>query len=223
MARMARAVAPGYPHNVIQRGNRNQPVFLEEGDYALYCGLLKAQCAGAGTAVWGYCLMPDHVHLILRPAEADSLRAAVAETHRRYAKQINAREGWRGHLWQDRFASFAMDEAQLIACGHFVESNPVRAGLAERAEDWEWSSARAHLAGADDDLVTVAPMLDKVDDWAAYLARRLSDESIERLRKHGRSGRPAGSDAFVHDLEELLGRGLRPGKPGRPRKTAENP
>jgi putative transposase len=220
MARLARAVAPGYPHHVIQRGNRRQQVFFEDGDYVAYRELLAAQCERAGVAVWAYCLMPNHIHLILVPAEPDGLRAAVAETHRRYSRRINSREDWRGHLWQERFASFAMDEVHLIACAHYIEMNPVRGGLAGAPEDWAWSSARAHLAGADDELVAVAPMLDLVDDWAAYLQRQLSDDSIERLRRHGRSGRPAGGDGFVRGLEQQIGRRLRPGKPGRPRKPA---
>jgi putative transposase len=159
MARLARVVAPGVPHHVTQRGNRRQPVFFGDEDYATYIGLLAAGCRAAGVAVWAYCLMPNHVHLILVPGDAGGLRAALGEAHRRYTRQVNFREGWRGYLWQGRFASVAMDEPYLLAAARYVELNPVRARLAERAGDWRWSSARAHLDGRDDALASVAPLL----------------------------------------------------------------
>jgi putative transposase len=113
MARLARVVAPGVPHHVTQRGNRRQPVFFGEDDYLAYRSLLAEGCRTAGVEVWAYCFMPNHVHLILVPSDTDGLRAALGETHRRYTRFINEREGWRGHLWQERFASFPMDESYL--------------------------------------------------------------------------------------------------------------
>ena len=120
MARLARVVAAGLPHHVTQRGNRRQKVFFGEGDYEIYRGLLAEGCRAAGVAVWAYCLMPNHVHLILVPSDADGLRAALGEAHRRYTRQVNLREGWRGYLWQGRFASFPMDESHLLACARYV-------------------------------------------------------------------------------------------------------
>ena len=169
MARIARIVVPGHPHHVTQRGNRRLEVFFEADDYRAYRSLLAEYCARAGVAVWAYCLMPNHVHLILTPEHPDGLRAALGEAHRRYTRRINFRKGWRGHLWQERFHSFAMDEDYLLACARYVELNPVRAGLVKRAEDWPWSSARAHLAAADDGLVTVEPMLAREAAWRSFL------------------------------------------------------
>src|SRR5260370_30402747 len=136
----------------MQRGNRGQPVFFGDEDYATYIGSLAAGCRAGGVAVWAYCLMPNHVHQILVPGDAGGLRAALGEAHRRYTRQVNFREGWRGYLWQGRFASVAMDEPSLLAAARYVELNPVRARLAERAGDWRWSSAPAHLDGCDDAL-----------------------------------------------------------------------
>ena len=82
-------------------------VFFGDDHYCAYLALLAEWCDAAGTRVWAYCLMPNHIHLILVPATEDGLRAALGETHRRYTRRINAREGWRGHLWQERFHSFA--------------------------------------------------------------------------------------------------------------------
>ncbi|MDH3597367.1 MAG: transposase [Rhodospirillales bacterium] len=214
MARFARVVVPGVPHHVTQRGNRRLETFFNDGDCRAYLDLLAEHCAAAEVAVWAYCLMPNHVHLILVPRDADGLRRALGEAHRRYTRRVNFREGWRGHLWQERFHSFAMDEAHLLAAARYVELNPVRAKLKRRARDWRWSSARAHLAGKDDALVAVAPLLELVPDWRAFLAGGLEEEALEALRRHTRTGRPLGSPAFLEALEARLGRRLRPGKPG---------
>src|ERR1051325_8431586 len=123
MPRAARLVIPGFPHHVTQRGNRRQRTFFGDRDYALYLKLLRFWCARAGTSVWAWCLMPNHVHLVLVPAAADGLATALAPVHRRYTWAINQREGWRGFLWQSRFASAPMDEAHLHVCLRYVKLN----------------------------------------------------------------------------------------------------
>ena len=105
MARLARVVVPGLPHHVTQRGNRREAIFFQDGDHEIYLDLLAEQTLKAEVAVWAYCLMPNHVHLILKPAHADGLGRAVGEAHRRYTNFINARGRWTGHLFQSRFAS----------------------------------------------------------------------------------------------------------------------
>jgi len=110
--------------------------------------------------------MPNHVHLVAVPGSADGLMKAIGEAHRRYTRRKNFREGWRGHLWQGRFGSFVMDQSYLVAAVRYVEMNPVRAKLAERPQDWKWSSAAAHYKGADDGLVQVKPLLKMCGgDW----------------------------------------------------------
>ena len=221
MARLARVVAAGLPHHVTQRGNRRQPVFFGDADYEAYSGLLAEGCRAAGVAVWAYCLMPNHVHLILVPSAADGLRAALGEAHRRYTRLVNFREGWRGYLWQGRFASFPMDESHLLAAARYVELNPVRATLAAAARDWPWSSARAHLDGRDDGLVMVRPLLDLVADWREFLRGGLSEDEHEAIHAGERTGRPLGSAKFVARLEKRLKRPLARQKPGpKPEKRA---
>jgi putative transposase len=95
-------------------------------------------CDRYGIAVWAYCLMPNHAHLVVVPSDEDGLRLGIGEAHRRYTRRINFRKGWRGHLWQGRFGSCVMDEPHLLAAVRYVETNPVRAGLAV-------SSGDAHL------------------------------------------------------------------------------
>ncbi|MGE3475278.1 MAG: transposase [Rhodospirillaceae bacterium] len=214
MARLARVVAPGVPHHVTQRGGRRQPVFFGDDDYLAYRALLAQGCESAGVEVWAYCLMPNHVHLILVPSDEDGLRAALGETHRRYTRFINEREDWRGHLWQQRFASFPMDESYLLACARYVEQNPVRAKLVRRARDWRWSSARAHLERRSDGLVDVNPLLEIAPDWAALLGSPLDGEDYESLRAGERTGRPLGPKRFIGQLEKRLKRPLAKQKPG---------
>ncbi len=221
MARLARLVIPGLPHHVTQRGNRRQQTFFNDGDYAAYLELMAEWCREEGVEIWSYCLMPNHVHLIAVPKTEDGLRRAIGEAHRRYTRRINFREKWRGYLWQGRFASFIMDEPYLLAAARYVELNPVRAKLVDRAREWPWSSAKAHLSGRDDRLVKVAPLLAMVGDWKAFLRSALPEEELRDLREHGRTGRPLGSSAFLDRLESLVGRVLKPQKPGpkpKPRK-----
>ncbi len=219
MARLARVVAPGVPHHVTQRGNRRLETFFSKADYQAYIGLLAESCAKAATEVWAYCLMPNHVHLILVPSHPDGLRAALGEAHRRYTRRINQRQGWHGHLWQERFHSFPLDEPHLAAAARYVERNPVRAGLAKRPEDWVWSSARAHLDGRDDALVRVGPLIERFPDWRGYLGDDVDAAALKTLRQHGRSGRPLGSARFVARLETKLDRHIGSGRRGRPPKT----
>lgn len=223
MARLARLVVPGMPHHVTQRGNRRQHTFFNDDDYAAYLELMAEWCREEGVEIWGYCLMPNHVHLIATPKTERGLRRAIGEAHRRYTRRINFREKWRGYLWQGRFASFVMDEPYLLASARYVELNPVRAGLAGAAADWPWSSARAHLKGRDDRLVKSARLTAMIADWRAFLDSATPEEELRDLREHGRTGRPLGGPSFLDSLESRVGRVLRPQKGGRPRKLCKVP
>jgi len=189
MPRAARLVVPGIPHHVTQRGNRRQPTFFVDADYQRYLALLRHWCAKAGTQVWAWCLMPNHVHLVLLPTRPDGLGAVLGAVHRRYTWEVNQREGWRGFLWQGRFASFPLDEAHLHACLRYVELNPVRARLVDRPEAWRWSSARGHLGLADDPLTDTAPARARIDDWRSFLDAGLDPADHSSLQAAERSGR----------------------------------
>lgn len=213
MVRIARVIAAGYPHHVTQRGNRRQQTFFNDEDYAVYLELLSEWTCKHNVEVWAYCLMPNHVHLIAVPETPDGLARAIGEAHRRYTRHINFRESWRGHLWQERFASFPMDESYLLAAVRYVEMNPVAAGLVDVPEVYRWSSAKAHMERKDDHLVKVTPLLELVGDWRNYL--RLSDESeIKSMHLHEKTGRPLGGTTFINALENQLERLLSPQKPG---------
>ncbi|CAN5159583.1 transposase [soil metagenome] len=219
MPRFARVVVPGVPHHVTQRGNRREPIFFEDGDHAVYCALLAEQMRKHDVEVWAYCLMPNHVHLILTPAHEAGLGRALGEAHRRYASFINARSRWVGHLFQNRFSSAPMDEGHLISAVRYVSLNPVRAGLAARAEAWPWSSVRAHLEGKDDGLVRVAPVLERISRFSdliedSAVAEGRHEPAFRAIRLAEALGRPLGTRDFVDDLERRLGRPLARRAPG---------
>lgn len=222
MARIARAVAPGFPHHVIQRGNRRQQTFFNNEDYLAYQELMAEWCARYHVEIWAYCLMPNHIHLIAVPETKDGLNSAIGEAHRRYTRRVNFREGWRGHLWQGRFSSFIMEERYLFACTRYVELNPVRAGMVKNPEEWSWSSARPHMKGQDDILVKVDPLRRMIGGhWETFLAVDTPEPEMELLRKHERTGRPLGEDGFLDTMERFLGRRLKPRRPGPKRKEKD--
>lgn len=222
MTRRARIVVPDCPHHVTQRGNRREPIFFEAGDQEIYRDLLAEQAAKARVEIWAYCLMPNHVHLIAAPGDVHGLGRAIGEAHRRYTNFINARGRWTGHLFQSRFASVPMDEAHLMACVRYVSLNPVRARLVARAQDWPWSSVRAHLAKDDDGLVRVGPVLARVESFATLLAPRSADEeSFAKIREAEGNGRPLAAPDFVAGLERVLGRAIARRAPGRKPKIEE--
>ncbi len=214
MARLARVVAPGLPHYITQRGNRRQPTFFCDEDYQAYLNLMGEWCSAHDVQIWAYCLMPDHVHLIAVPKSADGLRRALGEVHRRYTRMVNFREGWRGHLWQGRFASYVLDKSHLLTAARYIELNPVRAGLVKAPTRYRWSSAAAHARGRDDGLVTVDPLLELVPNWRGFLSRVIREEDIKLLQSHERTGRPLGDEPFLAKLEKKLRRTLRKQKPG---------
>jgi len=214
MARLPRLVVPGYPHHVTQRGNRRQKTFFSVDDYRQYIAYIAAAKADADAEIWAWCLMPNHVHFVVVPERQDSLSALFAEAHRRYTRFVNFREDWRGHLWQERFHSCVMDEHHLLATVRYVELNPVTAGLCRNPEDWPWSSTRAHLAGCDDSIASVMPMLQRMPNWRRYLQASTSKSTLERLHKHSRTGRALGDDQFVEKLERLTNKVLKRGKSG---------
>lgn len=226
MPRLSRIVVPGVAHHVTQRGNRRLPIFFNDDDRRRYLALLRAAGEASGTACLAWCLMDNHVHLILVPSDADGLRAMLGEAHRRYTRHVNFREGWRGHLFQGRFASYPMDDAHLMTVVRYVERNPVAAGMVPSAEAWRWSSARSHLAArraAGDPLTDVAALGRHVRNWRALLRHGLEAGDLDAegeaaaaaIERRLRTGRALAEQAAIARWERELDRPIAPRKPGR--------
>jgi putative transposase len=214
MARLARVVIPGLAHHITQRGNGRQRVFFSDADCALYLRLLRDASALARVTCLAFCLMPNHVHLILVPESTDGLRECLSTVHRAYAGRLNARRQLTGHFWQGRYGSVPMDDAHLYEALRYVLLNPVRAKLVHHAEAWRWSSAGAYLARTDDGVTKPWRMLARIPDMAAYLHEEPDRERLHRLRAAETIGRPAVSTRGMRRIEALTGRLLRPGRRG---------
>ncbi|RUU59786.1 transposase [Mesorhizobium sp. M2C.T.Ca.TU.002.02.1.1] len=219
MARLARIVVPGLPHHVTQRGNGRAKVFFGPRDYELYRDLLVEHCRAADVGIWAWCLMPNHVHLILTPTDPDGLRRALAKVHRVYAGTIHARQKKTGHFWQGRFGAVAMDEDHLLAALRYVGLNPVRAKLVEQAADWPWSSARAHLTGKADGVTDLKPIQDRLPSPVGLFDPVETDvAAFDALRKAESIGRPVGREAFLDRVAGQIGKAVKPQKRGRTAK-----
>lgn len=201
MARQPRLVVAGVPHHVTHRGNRRGAIFLERGDQDLYCSLMRLLATRFGVQVWAYCLMPNHVHLLLVPPDTASLAIVINRAHSRYARIVNQRHDWTGHLFANRFYSSPLDETHLWYAAKYIELNPVRGGLVTRADQFPWSSAPAHIRGQPDPLLSPhRPFPGPVEDWGTWLASGLPDAAVERIRQNTRTGRPTGDSTFVDPL-----------------------
>jgi len=219
MPRIARAVFPNVPHHVTQRGNRREDVFFSDDDRRRYLELLQGYSELHGLEILAYCLMSNHVHLVVVPRKAASLAAALKPVHLRYAQHVNWTHDLAGRLWRGRFFSCPLDDRHCRAAIKYVERNPVRARLVRKAENYPWSSAAGHTGRREDPLLSRRPEIEAaIRDWSKWLQQRQPDAVIARIRQSTRTGRPLGDDSFVRRLEKLCGRILRPKPGGRPRK-----
>ena len=145
MPRTARVVIPGCVHHVTQRGNNRQDVFFVDADRQMFLQYLREAAERFALRVEGYCLMTNHIHLVVTPQREDSLAGALKRVNQLYAQYVNRLHGRSGHLWQNRFFSCPLDREHLWRALVYVERNPVRARLCRKAWQWQWSSAARPL------------------------------------------------------------------------------
>ncbi len=222
MSRHARVVLPGEPHHITHRGNNRQQVFLDDQDRWSYLRCLRRRCRLHQVDILAWCLMSNHVHLVLTPTSEKGLGKAVGETHWIHAQAFNKRHARVGHLWHARYFSTPMDELHMLRCMLYVERNPVRAGLVEVPEDHPWSSARAHVDGVDRmGLVDAAAWGRRFppEAWSAMLRERQADSTVEEIQSGSKSGLPLMTERALTIWEQRLGRVLRPRTRGRPRSA----
>jgi putative transposase len=220
MPRIARSVAVDYPHHVTQRGNNRATVFYDDEDHWFYVNTLKRYSQKYKLEIWAYCIMGNHVHLLAVPREDTSLAKGIGLTNMVYTQYLNGRLGNSGRVWQNRFFSCAVEkDSYLWSVARYIERNPVKAGILENAEEYRWSSARAHLLGHDDQLLSGEKWLSETEknDYSGFF-REDSEEVEKTIRQRTSSGRPLGGDEFVDLLERKYGYMLRLGKKGRPKK-----
>jgi len=219
MSRVARIIAPGYPHHITQRGTNKTDIFLADDDRTFFLSTLRLWLERTDTNIWAYCLMNNHFHLLLEPTENTGIGKCLHGATFRYAQYFNSKYCRTGRLWENRYFSCPVDkDAYLWAVVRYIERNPVRAGIAKRAEHWKWSSAHAHVTGTPDSAIRLLDWLESSEqsNYANFLDEAGNDDSV---RKATSTGRPLGNANFFEILEEQLGRVLKPSKRGRPSKT----
>ena len=223
MPRQSRIIIPDIPHHITQRGNYPQDVFEGEEDYALYCRWMNQYAEKYRLDVLAYCLMSNHVHFVVVPHNEESPARVFNALHMRYAQYINRRHKSRGHLWQGRFFSCFMDTEYLYRAIRYVERNPVRAGVVEKAWEHRWSSASVHTGkGTTRDQIVVNASDFAMDkrQWKEYLHAE-DQQMINVLRLKTQRGLVIGNQGFVKRLEKKLQRSLACFNPGRPRKEKQ--
>ncbi len=229
MARLARLAAAGHVHQLIQRGNNGEPVFIDRLDRESYLQLLREAAAANQVAIHAYALTDNEVNLLATPDDAGGLSRMMQSLGRRYVARFNRRHGRSGTLWEGRFRATVIEaERHLHGCICFVELAPVRAELVRQAQDHLWSSARHHLGLVTDPLVTDHPLYWAIgntpfDREAAHrqlLERALTSEQALGIADATLKGWTLGSDAFAAALEAQTRRRVRPSRRGRPRKGA---
>ncbi len=213
MGRMARVVLPGVPHHVTQRGVRRMNVFDSDIDRKYYLKVMRKYCEKYGASVICWCLMSNHIHLIIEPSDESSLSQAVGNAHQAYTRKFNELHGDKGYLFQGRFHSTPMDRPHFYSAVRYVLRNPVRAGMVPDPFAYRWSSVLYNSGLADTDvLVKCNKRLAWVTHWDEYLSD--DPEDIDDVRKCTRTGRPCGGDEFIRYAESVTGRRLAKAKPG---------
>jgi len=219
MPRVARHVFPNLPHHITQRGNRREDVFFNDDDKQFYLELLIDYCKKHHVIIAAYCLMDNHIHLILVPKTEDGLQKVLKPLHMRYAQYINKQHGWTGHLWQGRFFSSALDDAHTYSAIRYVERNPVEAGMVEKAEDYKWSSAGFYCGLVESAALSSyakLPVGIQDEQWSDWLSVAESKAVTNILERYVEKGLPCGSDSFIEKLEQKANSILRYRPRGRP-------
>jgi putative transposase len=230
MPRHLRLALPGIPLHVIQRGHNRAACFYVEDDYRFYLDQLRELALDYGCDVHAYCLMTNHVHLLLTPPTAASCGHLMKHLSQRHAQRINRLQGRSGSLWGGRFRSCLVGaEDYLMLCQRYIELNPVRAGMVAAPGDYPWSSYRANAAGTPElgDLPSPHPLYLSLGPdpaargatYAALVEQALEPAAVDTIRRATNGGYALGGEGFQHRMSQQLDRPVIPGRAGRPPKT----
>lgn len=226
MPRKARVVLPNHPHHIIQRGHNRQPVFACNNDCRAYLKNLREWKQVYGCQVYAYCLMTNHVHLVVDPGgDSRALGLLMKRVAGRYTRLVNTLERRTGSLWEGRFKSSPIQtDSYLLACTRYVELNPVRAGMVSHPGEYAWSSYRSKVGLREWDWLDRDPCYLALGDSAALRAERYrqwvdqgySDQELQLIRQACQRGQLTGNDRFVDEVEAMLGHRVEQRGPGRP-------
>jgi putative transposase len=224
MPRTARVAPAGMIFHVLNRGVGRQRLFDHDGDYAAFERCLAHALAVAGpVGLLAYCLMPNHLHLLVLPGTEGALARFMHRLTLTHTRRWQARRGLEGHghVYQGRFKSFPVqDDGHLLTVGRYVERNARRAGLVEHAAHWRWGSLARRLGRGGPDPVPLADWpVDRPHDWATYVDEPQTDAELAALRRSVDKGRPFGGSDWTRDTATRLGLPSSERPRGRPRKA----
>lgn len=229
MPRQARLVVPGIPWHIIQRGNNRSACFYADEDYHRYLNTLKEQASKFDCIVHAYCLMTNHVHLLLTPMHKDSAALLMKHLGQWYVQYINRTYKRSGTLWEGRFRScLAQSEDYVLACYRYIELNPVRAQMVEHPADYPWSSYRVNGEGQSSDMVVPHDeylRLGRSDtlrrkQYRELFSTHLEPDLLDDIRQSTNGNYVLGNSRFKEEIATMLKRRVTPGKAGRPIKEA---
>lgn len=227
MPRMARVIVPNLPHHIVQRGHNRKAVFVEPYDYQYYLDTLLEWKRELGIKVYAWCLMTNHVHLILDPGDD---RLAIGLLMKRLAgrqtRYVNKHESRSGSLWEGRYkASAIQTDSYLLQCCRYVELNPVRAAMVSRAENYPWSSYRSKIGLGGSPILDPDPCYAELarptEQYRHFVEQGLSDEEYRLIRERVQRNGLTGNGAFIDEVEQRIGLRIEYRLPGRPGKRKE--
>ncbi|MCI5194758.1 MAG: transposase [Candidatus Electrothrix sp. AW5] len=226
MPRSARIILPHTPHHIVQRGHNRQAVFVSDDDYTYYRDNLTVFKQEFGCRIYAYCLMTNHVHLIVDPgSNPDALALLMKRVAGRQTRYINKLEGRSGSLWEGRYKSSIISaEEYLPACCRYIELNPLRAGMVTDPAQYRWSSYRAKVCGRRDTIVDLPSYYLSLGDteqarqtaYKEYVFGTVPEYEIKLIREAVQRGQVTGSDRFREEIEKQLGIRISNKKQGRP-------
>ncbi len=228
MGRQPRVFIPGYPHHIVQRGHNLNAVFVEASDYEYYLQNLIEWKGHYNVSVYAYCLMTNHVHLVLVPnTDGNAISCLMRRLSARQGRRVNRLEQRVGTLWSGRFKSSIVDtDRYLMACLRYVELNPVRAGIVDRPDDYLWSSYIQRLDVEGGNWLDADPVTPKLgatpaarrQAYAAFVDEGIAPCECDFLRNAVRRNQLTGDVRFVNEIERRTGLRIETRARGRPKK-----
>ena len=228
MPRSARIVLPNTPHHIVQRGHNRQTVFVSDDDYHYYRENLINFKHEFGCRIYAYCLMTNHVHLIVDPGKnSESLALLMKRVAGRQTRYVNKLENRSGSLWEGRYKSSVISSREYLpACCRYIELNPLRAGMVTDPALYQWSSYGARVSGKRDLVVDTPPFYLSLGDTAQerrkayeeYVLATIPDYELKLIREALQRGQLTGGDRFRKEVEKKLGIRISNKKQGRPSK-----
>lgn len=221
MPRIARGLADNMIYHIINRGNGKQEVFHKDKDYEAFIKLLQEAKKRFPVKLYGYCLMPNHFHLIVRPELGRNLSRLMQWVMTSHVRRYHRHYGGSGHIWQGRYKSFMIQEdVHLLMTIRYTEGNPVRASLSRTARDWKWSSHNETIGERNKKIIDKIP-IELPKRWSQYVDTPMIEKELEKLRKSVQRQTPYGKSEWQMEMCEKFGLASTIRQIGRPKKESE--